>query len=152
MRRPVAVAAAGALACCYGLVLLGVAAVLAGEFMTGRGAIGHEHLTGPAAKGVVFMVVVLTAGAVCLAIGAVQVWRGRPPGLLIAPLALLLVFGTVGEIADGLGSATASSELIGAGILLLAATPLALLLVPGSRAWWRRSAPGRSAETGPYGS
>lgn len=138
MSRPVAVVAASALACCYGLVLLGVAVVMIGELVTGRGAIGHEHLPGPAVKGVVFVALALTAGALCLATGAVRAWRGRKPGLIIVPLALLLVFGTIGEIADGVGGAAASGELIGAGILVLAAVPIALLLAPASRAWQRR--------------
>lgn len=128
---------ASALACCYALVLLGVAAVTAYEFGTGTGGIGHQHLTGAAAKGVAFVVAALTGGAVCLVTGAVQAWRGRRPGLLVVPLVLLLLFGTIGEISDGVGGAPASSELIGAGILVLAAVPVALLAVPASRAWRR---------------
>ncbi len=138
MRRPAPVVAAGALACCYALVLLVVGAVLAGELATGRGAIGHEHLTGPAVKGVVFVVLALTVGAACLAAGAVQAWRGRRPRLLVAPLCVLLAVGSIGEIADGVGGATAGDELIGAGILVLAAVPIALLLAPAARAWRSR--------------
>ena len=141
MSRPLAVVAAGALACSYAVVLLAEAAVLIGELLTGRGAIGHEHLAGMAVKGVIVLAAALAGGAVCLATGAVQAWRGRPPGLLVVPLLLLVVFGTIGEISDGLGGATASSELIGAGILVLAVVPIALLLAPRSRAWWRRPPP-----------
>jgi hypothetical protein len=48
---------------------------------------------------------------------------------------LVLIFGCIGEAVDLFGTATASSDLIGAGILVLVALPLALLTLPRSRVW-----------------
>ena len=135
MHRPLAITAAIALAVLYGAVLVAVAALVLFEFVTGTGAIGNHGLDAQAAKGV------LALGAL-LPIGALMLWRGsallissRDPRLLALPLMLLLIFGCIGETVDLFGSATARSDLIGAGILVLAALPLALLALPGSRAW-----------------
>lgn len=135
MHRPLAVTAAVALAVLYGVVLVAVAALVLFEFVTSTGSIGTRSLDAQAAKGVLTLGAVLPLGAVILWRGSARLIGARDPRLLSLPLMLLLVLGCVGETVDLFGSATATSDLIGAGILVLAALPLALLRLPGARAW-----------------
>ncbi len=135
MSRPVTVTAALALAFVYGAVLAAVAAGVLFELVTGTGAIGHRDLDAQTVKGVLTLGVLLPIGTAMLWRGAANLARDRDPRLLVLPLALLLAFGSLGEVIDLLGSASATSDLIGAGILVLAALPLAMLALPRSRAW-----------------
>src|SRR5512144_2118928 len=116
MSRPPTITAAVALGVSYGAVLIAVAAGVLFEFVTGTGAIGHRHLNAQAGKGVVTLGIVLPLGAAMLWRGAANLARDRDPRLLVLPLALLLMVGCVGETVDLLGTATATSDLIGAGI------------------------------------
>lgn len=134
-RRPPAVAVAAGLAALYGAVLVAVAALVLFEFVTGTGAVGSLGLDPQGVKGVLTLGVLLPLGALLLWRGAALLVRNRDPRLLALPLLLVLVFGSIGEVVDLVGTATATSDLIGAGILALAACPLVLLSLPGSRRW-----------------
>lgn len=57
-------------------------------------------------------------------VGARRAVQGLGCGLLVVPFALILAFGTMGEIFDLLGTASASSDAIGALILAGAGLPL----------------------------
>jgi hypothetical protein len=72
------------------------------------------------ANGMVFVGVVGLIGAALLIAGAIRTWRGSFTWTL-APLAVVFVFGFIGEMVDLLGTATAQSNLIGTGILVAAA-------------------------------
>lgn len=135
MSRPPTITAAVALGVSYGAVLIAVAAGALFEFVTGTGAIGDRHLDAQAGKGVVTLGIVLPLGAAMLWRGAANLARDRDPRLLVLPLAGLLIVGCVGETIDVLGTATPTSDLIGAGILILVALPLAMLALPESRTW-----------------
>lgn len=85
-----------------------------------------------------FVIVLMVAGAVLLAIGAYRLASRRSAALLVGPLAVLLVVGCIGEIADVVGTASRTSDLIGLSILLVAALPVALASSRESRRWLRR--------------
>lgn len=59
-------------------------------------------------------------------------WRRA---LLITSLCIVFVIGCIGETIDSLGTVTVSSDLIGAGILVLISLPVILLLILVSRKW-----------------
>ncbi len=149
MRRPLAVTAALSLAIGYAMVLVAVAAAVLYEFVTGSGSIGHKHLNPAAVKGVVSFCVVLPLGALLLFRGALLLARRRDPRLLSVPLVIVFGIGCIGETVDIVGTATTDSNLIGALILVLTATPLGLLALPDSRVWigerWKLA--GRPART-----
>lgn len=125
--RPAAVVVAAALSGAYSLGLLWFGgAALTVLFRTG----GWGDRA--AARGMVFVGAAGLAGAALLVGGAVRTWRGRFAWTL-APLFLVLVFGSIGEIVDVVGTATAQSNLIGAAILVAAAIPIGLLSTPPAR-------------------
>jgi tetratricopeptide (TPR) repeat protein len=119
--RPATVAVAAVLSGAYSLGLLwfGFAALVV-LFRTG----GWGDRT--TANGMVFVGVVGLIGAALLIAGAIRTWRGSFTWTL-APLAVVFVFGFIGEMVDLLGTATAQSNLIGTGILVAAALPIGLL-------------------------
>lgn len=135
MHRPLAITAAAGLAVLYGAVLVAVAALVLFESLTGTGTIGNRGLDAQAVKGVLALGVLVPLGALMLWRGSALLIRARDPRLLALPLMLVLIFGCIGETVDLFGTATARSDLIGAGILVLAALPLALLTLPRSRVW-----------------
>ncbi|MGZ4664258.1 MAG: hypothetical protein ACXV5Q_04215 [Frankiaceae bacterium] len=121
MPRPVAVVVAAVLSAVYSLGLLWFGfAALAVLFRTG----GWGDRS--AAKGMVFVGVLGLAGAALLIGGAVRTWRGSFAWTLV-PLLAVLVFGSIGEVVDLVGTATTQSNLIGAPILVAAAVPIGLL-------------------------
>jgi hypothetical protein len=125
--RPVAVVVAAALSAVYSLGLLWFGfAALAVLFRTGGW--GDQN----AAKGMVFVGVLGLAGAALLIGGAVRTWRGSFAWTL-APLLAVLLFGSIGEVVDLVGTATTQSNLIGAAILGAAAVPIALLSTGSAR-------------------
>ena len=135
MRRPFAINVVAVLAVLYGIVLAGEGAMILFELVTGTGAIGHDRTNAAAVKGMVTVGLLLPAGAVALWTGSARLTRAHDPRLLALPLLAVLLFGSIGETVDLFGTASARSDLIGAGILVLAALPLALLSLPRSRAW-----------------
>lgn len=76
------------------------------------------------------LVVFLGAGAYWLVRSARRALREQAYLGIVAPLGLLLLFGSIGEIVDLFGRASGISDLVGAGILVLAAVPVALLWRP----------------------
>ncbi|MGN8025760.1 hypothetical protein [Microbacterium sp. 22242] len=119
---------AAILGCCYALVLLGVVVFLLTAMITHQGTIGH--LTGTARRGPLVVSALLLLGAVDLAIGAVLVWRGRRGFLIMVPMGILFVVGSIGEVLDIANGSSLAGNLIGGGILLLAVIPVILLLLP----------------------
>ncbi|HEV7212902.1 MAG TPA: hypothetical protein VGN47_14430 [Blastococcus sp.] len=120
-RRPASVAVAAALSAVYSLGLLWFGfAALTVLFRTDGW--GDRN----AAKGMVFVGVLGMTGTALLIVGAVQTWRGSFAWTLV-PLVAVLVFGSIGEVVDLVGTATAQSNLIGAAILVAAAVPIGLL-------------------------
>ena len=135
MRRPTAVTAAIGLAAVYGAVLVAVAALVLFELVTGTGALGHRDLAGQAVKGVLTLVLLLPLAALMLWRGGALLARAHDPRLLALPLVLVFGFGCIGETVDLVGTASAGSDLVGAGILAATGLPLLLLSLPRSRAW-----------------
>ena len=125
--RPAAVAVAAGLSALYslGLVWFGCAALIV-LFRTG----GWGART--AAKGMVLVGVLGLAGAAVLIGGAVRTWRGSFVWTLV-PLGAVLVFGSIGEVVDLAGTATAQSNVIGAAILVATAVPIGLLSTRSAR-------------------
>jgi hypothetical protein len=124
---------AAVLAIGYAVTLTAVAASLLVEFMTGTGAVGREHLTGAAVRGVLFLSFALLAGAAVLIMGALRLTRRGGARLLVAPLVVLAAVGCVGESVDLVGSASGTSDLVGALIILLALLPVLLVAVDRRR-------------------
>ena len=92
------------------------------------------------------VVALLLAGAVWLTRSAMRaLHRGTYLGVMV-PFGILLAVGSVGEISDLFGSASGTSDLVGAAILLLAAAPVVLLWRP-LRESTRRSALRDSGDT-----
>jgi len=120
---------AAILASCYSFALAVVAVALVVQWVTGQGTIGN--LTSNAAnRGVAFLVVVCVGGAIALAVGAGRAWRGRRGLAAIIPLAVLVLFGLIGESIDIASGNPLLDNLIGAAIIVAAAVPLVLLLLP----------------------
>ena len=85
-----------------------------------------------AAKGMAFVGILGLAGAALLICGAARTWRGSFAWTLV-PLLVVLVFGSIGEVVDLVGTATTQSNLIGAAILVAAAVPIGLLSTGSAR-------------------
>ncbi|TDP99842.1 MULTISPECIES: hypothetical protein [unclassified Leifsonia] len=120
---------AAVLSFCYSFVLTLLAAALVVQWVTGQGTIGN--LTSNAAnRGVAFLVVVCVGGAIALAAGAGNAVRGRRGLSAIIPLAVLVLFGLIGESIDIASGNPLLDNLIGAAIIVAAAVPLVLLLLP----------------------
>ena len=115
------------LAAVYGLILAVVGIVVLYEFLAGAGAIGHKHLAGFAAQGAVKLSVALLAGASLLIVGSIRTLRSTRSALLVWPLLVVVVVGCIGEVVDLVGTASTESDLVGAGILILAALPVLLV-------------------------
>jgi hypothetical protein len=105
------------------------------SFLSGTGSIGSEASSSAGTRGVLFLCVAFLALALMLGVGALRLMRRARWVLLVCPCAVILVLGTVGEIADIIGGSTLGGNLIGAGILFCAAAPLVLVLLPRSRQW-----------------
>jgi hypothetical protein len=120
--RPAAVAVAAVLSAVYSLGLLWFGfAALTVLFRTGGW--GDPN----AAKGMVFVGVLGLAGAALLIGGAMRTWRGSFAWTLV-PLLVVLVFGSIGEVVDFVGTASdTQGTLTGAAILAAAAVPVGLL-------------------------
>lgn len=120
---------AAILASCYSFALAVVAVALIVQWVTRQGTIGN--LTSNAAnRGVAFLVVVCVGGAIALAVGAGNAVRGRRGLAAIIPLAVLVLFGLIGESIDIASGNPLLDNLIGAAIIVAAAVPLVLLLLP----------------------
>lgn len=120
---------AAILVSCYSFALAVVAVTLVVQWLTGQGTIGN--LTSNAAnRGVAFLVVVCVGGAIALAVGAGRAWRGHRGLAAIIPLAVLVLFGLIGESIDIASGNPLLDNLIGAAIIVAAAVPLVLLLLP----------------------
>lgn len=148
MPAPWSVRLAATLGILYGLVLVVVAVVLFGQYASGSGSIGGEHLTGQAANGVAGFSVLLVLAAILLTTGAVRLTRAHSGRLLAAPLVVVCVVGVVGEIVDLAGTATAASDLVGLLVLLLAALPVVLVGTPSARRYAPLRAVGRRSWQG----
>lgn len=133
MRQPPALVAAAVLGVAYAIVFIGEAVFLLYEFLGHHGSLGAKQLSGRAAGGVIEVSALLVFAGVLLGRGAVRLLRRGQPALLLAPLVVFILVGIVGETIDLVGSASAVSDAIGAGILLLAALPV-LLVVSSARA------------------
>lgn len=140
-RTRVVVAAAVAVAFACALVIVGV--VLGVDAATNHGTVGSaaRNLKGgrssPAA-GVAMGVLCLAAGAAWLVRGAIRALRRGAYLGIVAPLGVVLVIGSIGEIVDLFGTASGTSDLVGAGILALAAVPVVLLWAPLRASYPRR--------------
>lgn len=127
--RPAVVVVAAVLSAVYSLWLLWFgSAALAVLFRTGGW--GDRN----AAKGMIFVGVLGLAGAALLIGGAVRTWRGSFAWTLV-PLLAVLVFGSIGEVVDIVGTATTQGNLIGGAILVAAAIPVGLLATGSARSF-----------------
>jgi asparagine N-glycosylation enzyme membrane subunit Stt3 len=137
---------AAALAVAFACAFIVVAVVISVDAVTNHGTIGssaRNTVGGRAspAAGVWTVAVLLTLGGVWLIRSAVRAFRRESHLAIVIPLGVLLVVGTVGEVADLLGTASGISDLVGAVILLLAAVPVVLL-------WPYRRQPNADAKPG----
>jgi len=89
-------------------------------------------------RGFIFLVGIIIIGACILLKGVHQLLTQRRPKILFVCLGVPLAFGCIGETVDLFGTASHASDAIGAGILLLFAIPIVLLLLPSSRQWVAR--------------
>lgn len=128
----------------YAAVFVIVASVMGFQFLTAKGSIGREHLTGEAAKGVMFLVAALIVAAVMLSVGATRLLRSGHSGWVIGPLGAFVAVGCVGETVDLLGTASAASDAVGAGIIVLALIPVVLIVI--DRRTYRRRQTGPSVD------
>jgi FtsH-binding integral membrane protein len=128
-RRTAAVLVAAVLACIYACVLIGLAVTLTIAWAGGRGVVGNLG-SNAANRGVAFFIVACVAGAAALVFGAVRAWRGRRGFAAIVPLAIVVLVGCIGEPIDILSGNPPLNNLIGAAIIVAAALPLVLLLLP----------------------
>jgi hypothetical protein len=134
-KRPLALSVAVGLVFCYAVVLAGVAIALCVSLVTGVGMVGAQNSSLVGTKGVSFLCVMLLAAAAVLVVGAVLLLRRRRGLLMLFPLFALLAFGSIGEVADVVSGSTVLSNLIGGGVLVLAAAPVILRFLPASRRW-----------------
>lgn len=128
LKRSVASNIAAILAFCYAVALLGVIVAVLVAVIDQQGTIGH--LTGYARRGPIVLSLLLLIGVADLVLGAIMVWRGRRGFLLMVPLAVIIIVGSIGEAADIIGGSSLPSNLIGFGIIVLAIIPVVLLLLP----------------------
>ncbi|HEX3779969.1 MAG TPA: hypothetical protein VHX38_09885 [Pseudonocardiaceae bacterium] len=140
-----AIVVAAVLGALYSVVLGWVGVQLLYEYVSGTGQIGAEHLTMSGGKGLTLCALLFLAGGVASLVGGIRLITRRQRRLVLVPLVLVLVIGAIGEIVDVATGASASANLIGAGVLVLAALPVALLATRGSRRWLG------SGENGPPG-
>lgn len=130
-RIVVAITVALAFACAF----LVVAVVVGVDAVTNHGTIGSAARNTTAgraspASGVWGLVVVLTLAALWLIRSSIRALRHQSYLAIVVPLGIFLVAGTVGEVIDLFGTASGASDLVGAGILVLAAIPVVLLWRP----------------------
>jgi hypothetical protein len=126
MRRPVEVVLACLMTVGYVVLLLGIAASLVWKLVLGTDNLMSDN-------GVGFSLLVLWVGCLLLLVGAAQLYRGMGRGPLLIPLLTVLAVGTVGEVIDLVGNATARSNMIGAAILAAALAPVLLASTPRAR-------------------
>jgi len=138
MKKPLAIVAASLLGAAYAATLIIVAVSLVYEFVSHTGSIGAQHLDSNGTQGLIWVALAFLVGASLLGGGAYQIWVNRRPHMLVTPLAILLVIGCIGETADIIGTATASSNLIGVGVLVAMALPVGLVSTPSARAWFKQ--------------
>lgn len=130
--RTVPVVIAAVLAFCYAAVLIGLAVLLAVDWTSGVGTVGH--LTGRVEnRGVAMFLVACLAGAAALVTGSVRALRGNRGLGIIIPLGVVTVIGCIGEPLDIASGNPATSNIIGAFILAMAILPIVLLLLPRRR-------------------
>jgi hypothetical protein len=129
LRRTAPATVAATLACCYSVVLTVLAVLLVVEWTTGQGVIGNLS-SNAANRGVAFFIAACVAGAVLLVLGALSAWRGRRGLAAIIPLAIIVVVGCIGEPIDIASGNPPTDNLIGGGIIIAAALPLLLLVLP----------------------
>lgn len=120
-----------AFACAFLVVAVAVSVAAA----TNHGTIGSaaRNTTGgraSPASGVWGLALLLTAGAIWLVRSAIRALRHESYLGVVVPLVIFLVVGAIGEIIDLFGTASGASDLVGAGILVLAAIPVALMWRP----------------------
>jgi hypothetical protein len=126
---------AATVATAYACAFLVVAVWISVDATANHGALERQHTmpraAGPAPLPVFWwLLLVLVVGALWLMRSAVRALRRESYLGIVIPLGILLVVGTVGETIDLLGTASGASDVVGAGILFLAAVPVALLWRP----------------------
>lgn len=126
---------ASALVLAFACAFLVVAVAVSVAAVTNHGTIGSaaRNTTGgraSPASGVWGFAVLLTIGAIWLVGSAIRALRHQSYLGVVIPLGIFLVIGTIGEVIDLFGTASGASDLVGAGILVVAAIPVALMWRP----------------------
>lgn len=129
LRLTPAVRIAAVLATGYGFALVALAVVLAADWASHRGDVGHLHSLA-AHRGVAYFIVACIAGAASLMTGSVRAWRGARGLPALIPLGLIVAIGCVGEPIDILTGQSSASNITGAAIICAAALPAVLLILP----------------------
>ena len=119
--------AAAALVLGYALIMVAVAIGVLYELFSGTGALGHQHLDAIAARGALVLALVLLAGAGLFAGGALSLAREGQRAPLVWPLSVVAAIGCVAEVADLAGTASGTSNLIGAAGLVAMLLPILLV-------------------------
>jgi hypothetical protein len=133
-RMPAVVWVVTLLICAYGVVLAIEGVVLFVDFLHG-GTSGTPNPSRLEAFGMERFAGFLVVVGALLEFAAVRLVRSRRSALFVVPLAILVVGGTIGESFDILGGTGIVSNVIGAGIIILAALPIVLIFTPRARAW-----------------
>jgi hypothetical protein len=118
--------------CVIALIVFDVALVLASLNVANN----PVYATRTQTKGFVFLAGFILFGAWLLARGVIALLKKGQPSTLFIILGIPLILGSIGEVADLLGTASGASNLIGGGILLLFAIPMILLRLPSSKKWY----------------
>ncbi|MDO8121223.1 hypothetical protein Q6346_07850 [Isoptericola sp. b490] len=134
---PSAVRIVAALGIAYALVAVGAAVYVLVLLRDGVGGLAAAASDRFVLRGAVMLILALLIAAAALAVGARRLLGGRGALMLAIPLAIVVVVGTVGEIADSIGGVDGRSLLIGLGIIVAAGVPLLLLGTRGARNWIR---------------
>lgn len=134
---PFVVRAAGWLAVVYGAGLVVYAVYIGWAMLVAR--IGPAARSGDptVVRGSITVVTWLLVGALVLVAGGLSVRHGGIRAGLVGPLGALVLVGTIGESVDLAGTASGRDDAIGATIVLAAAVPVGLLLLPVARRWYR---------------
>jgi len=132
LHRTPAVTVACVLACCYALVLAGFGIYFLILFASHQGTIGNQ-VGYFANRGVSEVIGLFILSGAALVFGAVGAWRGTRGLQIIVPLAIIVLVGAIGEPIDISNGDSATDNLVGAGILLLAIIPIVLLALPRGR-------------------
>ena len=133
---PILIASVFIVVCSIALVVFALAMIFANY--GSHPSPNTANLTQSNKQGLLGLAVFIMVAALVMIYGVYIMIVNGQRTLLFILLGIPLAIGCVGETIDAFGTATLASDAIGAGILLLFAIPIILLLLPNSRNWSKR--------------